>query len=162
MVGYLYFTAYKLKTIRTCMFTHTGPRRGEFFVEPSFAKQIAEIEKGLREPVILVGNLDSIRTFLDVRNVVRAYWLVLTNCEPGEVYNIGDNETMSIKEMLDLLLSMISVRVDVKVDPSRLRPADVTLQIPDCTKFKERTGWEPQIPIRQTLEDLLNYWSANV
>jgi GDP-mannose 4,6-dehydratase len=162
MVGYLYYAAYKLKTIRSRMFTHTGPRRGEVFVESSFAKQIAEIEKGLREPVVRVGNLNSIRTFLDVRDAVRAYWLLVNKCPPGEVYNIGGNETMSIGEMLDLLLSMSPAKIKVQVDPARLRPADVTLQIPDCTKFKEATGWEPQIPIRQTLQDLLNYWRANV
>jgi len=164
MVGYFYYTAYKLKTIRSRMFTHTGPRRGEVFVESSFAKQIAEIEKGLREPVLYVGNLNSIRTFLDVRDAVRAYWLLVNKCSPGEVYNIGGNETMSIGEMLDLLLSMSpsKSKIKVQVDPARLRPADVTLQIPDCSKFKEATGWEPQIPIRQTLQDLLNYWRANV
>lgn len=162
MVGYLYFTAYKLKTTCSRMFTHTGPRRGAVFVESSFAKQIAEIEKGLRKPTVRVGNLKSVRTFLDVRDAVRAYWLLVNKGIAGEAYNIGGNETMSIEEMLDLLLSLASCKVEVQVDPELLRPADVTLQIPDCSKFRAATGWEPRLPIRQTLEDLLNYWRVNV
>ena len=140
---------------------NTGPRRGEVFVVSNFAKQIAAIEAGLQDPVIKVGNLDSVRTFSDVRDAVRAYWLLVTKCKPGEVYNIGGNETMTIKEMLDRLISM-STRDDIRVevDPARLRPSDVTLQIPCIDKFKKATGWQAEIPFDKTLKDTLDYWRA--
>jgi len=159
MLGLQYWLSWKIKTIRTRMFTHTGPRRGEVFVVSNFAKQIAAIEAGLQEPVIKVGNLDSVRTFSDVRDAVRAYWLLVTKCEPGEVYNIGGNETMKIGEMLDRLIVMSTVKnIKVEVDPVRLRPSDVTLQIPCIDKFTKATGWKPTIKFETTLEDTLNYW----
>ena len=120
MIAYQYFLSYGIKTIRTRMFTHTGPRRGSVFATSSFAKQIAEIEKGLKEPVVYVGNLESVRTFSDVRDAVRAYWLLVNKCEPGEVYNIGGNRTMKIGEMLDILLSMTDRKIKVKVDKNLL------------------------------------------
>lgn len=159
MLGYQYFAAYRLKTIRTRAFTHTGPRRGEVFVASAFAKQVARIEKGLQPPVIYVGNLDSIRTFLDVRDITRAYWLVVEKCIPGEVYNIGGTRTMSIGEMLDMLLALSSAKqIKVEVSKKLLRPADVTLQIPSIAKFQRQTGWKSEIPFEKTLQDLLNYW----
>lgn len=163
MLGFQYYLSWGLKVIRSRMFTHCGPRRGDVFVGSNFAKQIAQIEKGKQEPVIKVGNLDSIRTFADVRDVVKAYWLMVNKCSIGEVYNIGGNETMSIKEMLNRLMSF-STRGDIKieVDASRLRPSDVTLQIPDCSKFKKETGWQPEISIDQMLNDMLNYWRLRV
>ncbi len=159
MVSLQYWLSWKIKTIRTRMFTHTGPRRGEVFVVSNFAQQIAAIEAGLQDPLIRVGNLDSIRTFSDVRDAVRAYWLLVIKCEPGEVYNIGGSETMTIREMLDRLLALSTHKdIRVEVDPARLRPSDVTLQIPDITKFKAATAWEPEIPFQQTLTDALNFW----
>jgi len=159
MLAFQYWLSWKIKTIRTRMFTHTGPRRGEVFAESNFAKQIAAIEAGVQEPVIKVGNLDSVRTFLDIKDAVRAYWLLVTKCCPGEVYNVGGKETMTIREMLQKLISLSTTKnIEVKTDPARLRPSDVTLQIPSCDKFKEQTGWEPEIPFDKTLEDLLNYW----
>ena len=141
------------------MFTHTGPRRGEVFVVSNFAKQVAAIEAGLAEPVVRVGNLDSVRTFSDVRDAVRAYWLLVNKCSPGEVYNIGGVETMTVKEMLEQLLAMSKTKgIKVEVDPARLRPSDVTLQIPCIDKFCQTTGWEPEIKFEQTLKDTLNYW----
>jgi len=141
------------------MFTHTGPRRGEVFVVSNFAKQIAAIEAGLAEPVIKVGNLDSVRTFSDVRDAVRAYWLLVNKCPPGEVYNIGGTETMTIGQMLEKLLKMSTAgNVRVEVDPARLRPSDVTLQIPCVDKFIKATGWKPQIKFDDTLKDTLDYW----
>ena len=162
MVGYQYFVAYGLKTIRTRMFTHTGPRRGEVFVVSAFAKQIAQIEKGIQEPILQVGNLESVRTFLDVRDAVKAYWLLVQKCPPGEVYNIGGDRTMKIGEMLDMLLSLTDKKIEVSVDSKRLRPADVTLQIPCIEKFQQVTGWKPEIPFEKTLEDTLNYWRKKV
>jgi GDP-4-dehydro-6-deoxy-D-mannose reductase len=162
MIAYQYFVSYGLKTVRTRAFTHTGPRRGEVFVESTFAKQIAEIEKGIVPPVIYVGNLNSVRTFLDVRDICAAYRLVAEKGTPGEVYNIGGDRTMSVGEMLHYLLSLSSVKVEIEVDPARLRPSDVTLQIPDVSKFKERTGWEATIPFETTMRDLLDYWRNRI
>jgi GDP-mannose 4,6-dehydratase len=166
MLGLQYYLSYGLRTIRTRMFTHTGPRRGPVFAESSFAKQIAEIEKGKRDPVIQVGNLKSVRTFADVRDTVRAYCLLTEKCPAGEVYNIGGNRTVTVGEMLDYLISQArpNVRkiIKIKVEPSRLRPSDVTLQIPSIEKFRKATGWEPEIPFEQTMKDLLNYWRSKV
>ena len=159
MLGFQYWLSWKIKTIRTRMFTHTGPRRGEVFVVSNFAKQIAAIEDGLTPPVVKVGNLESIRTFLDARDAVKAYWQLVNKCPPGEVYNIGGIETMKVGEMLDRLLKLSSVKnIDVEVDRSRLRPSDVTLQIPCIDKFTEATGWKPKIRFEKTLEDTLDYW----
>lgn len=159
MLAFQYWLSWKVKTIRTRMFTHTGPRRGEVFAASSFAKQIASIEAGLTAPTVKVGNLDSVRTFLDVRDAVKAYWLLVNKCPPGEVYNIGGVETMTVGEMLNKLLKLSKVKdITVEVDPSRLRPSDVTLQIPSTEKFAKETGWKPEIKFEKTLEDLLNYW----
>jgi len=164
MISYQYFKSYGIKTIRTRAFTHSGARRGEVFVDSWFAKQIALIEKKKIEPIVKVGNLDSIRTFMDVKDTVRAYWLCLEHCNPGEVYNIGGKETMTIKEMLDMLLKMSTFedKINVKVEKELLRPSDVTLQIPDTSKFKKLTGWDPKIPYSQTLRDTLDYWRTNI
>jgi GDP-mannose 4,6-dehydratase len=160
MLGFMYWEAYKIRTLRTRMFTHSGPRRGEVFVDSFFARQLARIELGLQEPAVRVGNLDSVRTFADVRDTVRAYWLLAQKCPPGEVYNIGGDITMTIREMLDRLLDMTNYKgkIETRVDPALIRPADVTLQIPSSDKFKAATGWKPEIPYEQTLLDMLNYW----
>ncbi len=159
MLAFQYWLSWKIKTIRTRMFTHTGPRRGEVFATSSFAKQIAAIESGIIPPVVKVGNLDSIRTFLDVHDAVSAYWILVNKCTPGEVYNIGGNETMSIEDMLKKLLNLSYIKnIDIEIDKSRLRPSDVTLQIPSIDKFTNETNWKPEIKFEKTLEDLLNYW----
>lgn len=159
MLALQYWLSWKIRTIRTRMFTHTGPRRGEVFVVSNFAKQIASAEAGLSEPVVKVGNLESVRTFSDVRDAVRAYWLVAEKCQPGEVYNIGGTETMTVGRMLDKLLAMSTLKdIEVQVDPARLRPSDVTLQVPCVDKFHKATGWKPEIPFEKTLEDTLEYW----
>ncbi len=159
MLGLQYWLSWKIKTIRTRMFTHTGPRRGDVFVLSNFAKQVAAIEAGLHDPVLKVGNLDSIRTWMDVRDAVRAYWVMVEKCPPGEVYNIGGAETMTVRDMTEKLLKL-STRQDIKieVDPSRLRPSDVTRQIPSTVKFRKATGWKPLIKFDQTLADTLFYW----
>lgn len=159
MLGLQYWLSWKIKTLRTRMFTHTGPRRGEVFVTSNFSKQIASIEAGLTPPLIKVGNLNSVRTFLDVRDAVKAYWLLVTKCQPGEVYNIGGQETMTVGEMLNKLLALSTAKdIKIEVDPARLRPSDVTLQIPCIDKFSLETGWKPEIPFDKTLADLLGYW----
>jgi nucleoside-diphosphate-sugar epimerase len=139
------------------MFTHTGPRRGDVFAESSFARQIAEIEANKHSGPVRVGNLDSVRTLADVRDAVRAYKLLLDKCPAGEVYNIGGKETMTVGDILETLKSLARVPIEHVVDPARLRPSDVTLQIPDTSKFHLATGWTPEIPTRQTLSDLLDY-----
>lgn len=158
MIALQYWLSYKTKTIRTRMFTHTGPRRGDVFAMSFFAKQVVAAELNLEKPVISVGNLKSVRTFCDVRDAVRAYWIMVHKCKPGEVYNIGGNRTLTIGEALDILLSFSKKKFEIKIDPKLLRPSDVTLQIPCIDKFKNETGWEPQIPLEQTLEDILKYW----
>lgn len=160
LVGRFYAEAYGMTVMTTRMFTHTGPRRGDVFAESTFAKQIAMIEAGLIPPVIKVGNLDSLRTWSDVRDAVRAYYLLVTNNpKAGEYYNIGGSFSCSVRDMLDYLMSL-STRKDIKVvtDPDRLRPIDADLQVPDTTKFKNHTGWEPEITFEKTMTDLLNYW----
>lgn len=159
MLALQYFLSWKVKTIRTRMFTHEGPRRGEVFAPSNFAKQIAEIEIGRQKPIVKVGNVKSVRTFMDVRDAVKAYWLLVTKCVPGEVYNIGGVETMTIEEMLKKLIRFSKTRnIKIVVDPKRLRPSDVTLQIPSVEKFFLQTGWRPKIKFDQTLQDMLDYW----
>lgn len=162
LLGWQYFKSYGLKVVRTRAFNHTGPRRGEVFVTSSFSKQVAEIEKGLKPPIIYVGNLEARRDFTDVRDTVKAYWLAANKCDYGEVYNICSEKSWRIKEVLDLVLSLTSVNIEVKQDPSRLRPADVEVLQGDCSKFRKQTGWAPQIPFEKTVEDLLNYWRERV
>lgn len=160
LIGRYYGEAYGLKVMTTRMFTHTGPRRGDVFAESTFAKQIAMIEAGIIPPIIKVGNLDSLRTWSDVRDAVRAYYLLVTeNPIAGEYYNIGGSFSCSVKDMLDHLMSL-STRDDIIVvtDPERLRPIDADLQVPDTRKFNKHTGWEPIIPFEKTMLDLLNYW----
>jgi GDP-4-dehydro-6-deoxy-D-mannose reductase len=162
LLGYQYFKSYGLPVIRTRGFNHTGPRRGEVFVTSNFAKQVAEIEKGLREPVLMVGNLDAKRDFTDVRDMVRAYWLAAEKGEPGEVYNVGSGRAISMHELLDELLALSKVKVRVQVDPARLRPSDVQILLADNGKFRALTGWAPTIPFERTLRDLLDYWRERV
>lgn len=162
LLGWQYHRSFGLRIVRTRAFNHEGPRRGEVFVTSNFAKQIAEIEAGLRPPVLEVGNLEAKRDFHDVRDTVRAYWLAALEGEPGEVYNIGRGEALSIREMLDVLLSLAKVDVEVRPVPERMRPSDVELLVCDPTKFKRRTGWEPTIPFDQTLRDTLEYWRERV
>ena len=162
LLAYQYFKSYGMKTVRTRGFNHTGPRRGDVFVTSNFAKQIAEIEKRKKEPVIHVGNLEAKRDFTDVRDIVRAYWLAAEKGEDGEVYNVGTGKAMAMKEMLDILLSLSKAKVKIKVDPERLRPSDVPILQSDCSKFVRLTGWKPRIPLEQTFKDLLNYWRERV
>jgi GDP-4-dehydro-6-deoxy-D-mannose reductase len=162
LLAYQYWKSYGLQTVRTRGFNHTGPRRGDVFVTSNFAKQIAEVEKGRREPIIFVGNLEARRDFSDVRDIARAYWLTLEKGEPGDVYNIGSGKSIPMSEMLDMLLALSKVKVKIEVDPERLRPSDVPILLADASKFRARTGWEPTIPLEKTFADLLDYWRARV
>lgn len=161
-LGYQYFQSYGLKVVRTRGFNHTGPRRGQVFVTSNFCSQVAAIGLGLQEPVIRVGNIEAIRDFTDVRDMVRAYWLAVTKAKPGEVYNIATGNGIRISEMLNRLIELSGLDVKIEVDPERLRPSDVEILIGDASKFKEDTGWEPRIPFEQTLNDLLEYWRTTL
>lgn len=164
VVGQHFADAYGLHVIITRMFTHTGPRRGDVFAESSFAKQIAMIELGQIRPVIQVGNLDSIRTYADVRDAVSAYIVALTKDLPkGERYNIGGNFTCSVREMLDKLISKSRLEgIEVEIDKGRIRPLDADLQVPNIDKFTKATGWAPSISFDETMSDLLEYWRDKV
>ena len=164
LLGSYHAEAYGQKVITTRMFTHTGPRRGDVFAESTFAKQIAMIEAGQIPPVLKVGNLDSLRTWADVRDAVRAYYLLVTvNPIAGQSYNIGGTYSCTIRQMLDYLLSLSSRKdIRVEVDPQRLRPIDADLQVPDTSKFHRHTGWEPEISFEKTMTDLLEYWRSRV
>ena len=163
MAGRFYAEAYDLRVLTTRMFTHTGPRRGDVFAESSFAKQIEMINAGLMNPPIKVGNLASLRTVADVRDAVRAYHMLLTvNPVPGAVYNIGGNHVCTIGDILEALFRLSGIRYPVETDPSRLRPLDADLQVPDCSAFKAATGWEPAIPFDETMAGLLSYWREKV
>jgi GDP-mannose 4,6-dehydratase len=165
LIGRFYAEAYGLKTLTTRMFTHTGPRRGDVFAESSFAKQIALIEKGYIKPVINVGNLKSLRTIADVRDAVRAYFMLVTiNPVPGEYYNIGGTHVSEVGEILNFLISKSTSasKIEVEVDPQRLRPIDADLQIPNTQKFQKHTGWKPLITFDKTMCDLLDYWRMRV
>lgn len=164
LVGRFYAEAYGLTVMTTRMFTHTGPRRGDVFAESTFAKQIAMIEAGLQEPVIKVGNLDSLRTWSDVRDAVRAYYMLVTNNPTaGEYYNIGGTFSCTVREMLEHLISLSTTEnITIEIEPDRLRPIDADLQVPDTSKFKNHTGWEPEISFERTMQDLLDYWRHNV
>ena len=161
-LGYQYFQSYGLKVVRTRGFNHTGPRRGDVFVTSNFAKQLGRIKAGLSEPVIRVGNLTATRDFTDVRDMVRAYWLAVTKGKPGTVYNIASGQAITIQELLDRLIELTDVEVEIQQDPERMRPSDVEILIGDYSKFREDTGWEPQIPFEQTLRDTVEYWRQRI
>lgn len=161
LLGRYYAEAYGMTVMTTRMFTHTGPRRGDVFHESTFAKQIAMIEKGLISPEVKVGNLKSLRTYADVRDAVKAYYMLVTkNPVAGEYYNIGGSYTCEVGDTLNALISYSTMKNEIKIvaDPERMRPIDADLQVPDCRKFKEHTGWEPEIPFEKTMHDLLDYW----
>ncbi len=160
LLGLTYFKSYGLPIIRTRMFAYINPRRADLFAT-SFARQIALIEKG-KQDVLFHGNLNSVRTLLDVRDAMEAYWLAVCHCEVGEVYNIGGNTVISVGEFLDLLKKNAKVEIKTQLDPSLLRPSDVTLQIPDTTKFKEATNWTPKYNFEESVKFLLEYWRNKI
>ena len=161
-LGYQYFLSHGLPVIRMRPFNHTGPRQSTGFVVPDFAKQIAEVEAGLRPPVLRVGSLAARRDFTDVRDIVRGYELVARLGEPGEVYNLGSERAYAIEDMLAMLLEMSRVSVKVEQDPGRFRSSDIPAVVSDCAKVRERTGWAPKMPISQTLREVLEYWRPRV
>lgn len=157
-LGYQYYQSYGLKIIRTRAFHHTGPRREECYVTSNFAKQIAQIERGMQPPRVHVGNLQAVRDFTDVRDIVRAYWLSLERGDPGDVYNISSGTSITIEQMLKTLLAHTAIHVEIHVDTQRLRPSDVEIVLGESALFRSKTGWAPEISFQQSMEDLLNYW----
>jgi len=159
MMAFQYFKSYGLPIVRTRAFNHEGPRRGDVFVTSNFARQIAEIEAGLRDPVVYVGDLRPRRDYSDVRDIVRGYWLLLERGEPGEVYNLCSGTSWAIQQVLDFLLGLATVKhITVKTDPTRLRPSDVMILEGDPSKVNKATGWKVEIPFERTLTELLDYW----
>ena len=164
LVGRHYAEAYNMNIMTTRMFTHTGPRRSDFFAESSFAKQIAMIEEKLIEPIVYHGNLKSLRTIADVRDAVRAYYLLLTkNPKRGESYNIGGIYTCKIGDILDYLISISKNKnIKKKLDKNRLRPLDADLQVPNTNKFYNLTKWKPKYKFEETMNDLMSYWRTEI
>lgn len=160
--GLQYFLSHGLKTIRVRPFNHIGPRQAPFFAVASFAKQIADIEKGNQEPVIRVGNLDAKRDFTDVRDVVAAYLLLMEKGKYGDVYNIGSGTSRRIGDVLDMLLSLSEAKITKEEDPARMRPSDVPDLVCDNSKIKNETGWIPQISFEDSLKETLDYWRGIV
>ncbi|MFC2143115.1 GDP-mannose 4,6-dehydratase [Candidatus Aenigmatarchaeota archaeon] len=157
-LGYQYQQSYGMKIIRTRSFNIIGPRSGEKIVTANFAKQIADIEKGKKDPIMYVGNLEASRDFNDVRDVVRAYTLAVEKCDYSDVYNIATGNDFKIQSVLDSLLKMTDKKIDIKQDPKRMRPSDVMILKGDSTKFRNKTGWRPEYTFEQSLKDVLDYW----
>jgi len=162
LVAAQYHIGFGLPTIRLRLFPHTGPRRSAEFVASNFARQIARIERELDPPRLAVGNLEAVRDFSDVRDVVRAYRLAAARARAGEAYNVCSGNGVSIRELLDLLLDRSEAEIEVAVDPARLRPADIPMLVGDGSRFADATGWRPEIPLEQTLGDLLEWWRSEV
>ncbi len=162
VMGYQYFKSFGMEIVRTRAFNHTGPRRPPVFVCSDFARQLVQVELGLREPEIRVGNLDAKRDFTDVRDIVIGYWLALEKGESGRVYNICSGSCYKISEILDMLIEITGVDVKVTRDQMRLRPSDVPVLQGDNSLFGSLTGWEPRIDFKKTLTDLVEFWRRSL
>jgi GDP-4-dehydro-6-deoxy-D-mannose reductase len=162
MLAYQYHAAHGLRTIRVRPFNHTGPRQEDRYAPTGFAHQIARIEAGLQEPVVRVGNLQAQRDYTDVRDIVRAYRLAVERGEPGAVYNLGSGRPVAIRTILETLVQLSHIEIEILPDPERMRPADVPIVACDATRFRDQTGWEPCIPLEQTLRDILDDWRGRV
>ncbi len=162
LLGLQYWLSQRVEAIRVRPFNHIGPRQRRGFVAPDFASQIAQIEAGLRPPVMAVGALDVARDFSDVRDIVVGYHAAMTRGQAGEVYNLGAGQAHSVQELLDTLIAASSVAIQVTRDPNRVRSIDVPYMVADCTRMAEQTGWQPRIPFQQSLHDVLDYWREQV
>jgi GDP-4-dehydro-6-deoxy-D-mannose reductase len=160
LLGYTYFKNYGMEIIRTRMFSYLNPRRHDLFAT-SFARQVVKIEKGLQKE-LLHGNLDSTRTIIDVRDAMESYWVAMEKGKAGEIYNIGGEKTIKVGEFLDVLKKLAKCKIPSKVNPELLRPTDVTLQIPDTSKFKRETGWKPKYTFEQSVDHLLKYCRKDI
>ncbi len=162
MIGTIYATAYDMELIMVRAFNHIGPKQACIFVVSDFCRQVVEIEKGLREPVMMVGNLKAMRDFTDVRDVVRAYALLAKHGRAGETYNVGSGHAVEIKAILDMIIAQSEVEVEVKIDPNKIRPVDVPIIEADTKKLHEATGWEQKIPLEQTIYETMEYWRQQI
>lgn len=158
MLGKIYSDAYDLDIMMVRAFNHIGPNQTPMFVVADFCKQVADIEKGIQEPVIYVGNLSAKRDFTDVRDVVKAYAKLVKGGKRGETYNVGTGNAIAIEDILNKIVSMSDKNIEVKIDEKKLRPVDVPIIEPDISKIKSEVGWEPQIPLEQTLLETLEHW----
>lgn len=162
MIGSIYAKAYDMEMMLVRAFNHVGPGQAPLFVVSDFCKQTAEIEKGLKEPVIHVGNLSARRDFTDVRDVVRAYALLVLKGTAGETYNVGSGNAMAIRDILDMIVGMSSADIKVEIDRNKIRPVDVPVIEADITKINRETGWKPVISIEQTIRETLDYWRNHI
>ncbi len=162
MIANIYATAYDMELVMVRAFNHIGPKQASIYVVSDFCRQVVEIEKGLREPVMMVGNLKAMRDFTDVRDVVRAYALLAEHGKAGETYNVGSGHAVEIREILDLIISQSNVEVEVRVDPNKIRPVDVPIIEADTSKLRELTGWEQRIPLKQTIYETMEYWRGQL
>jgi GDP-4-dehydro-6-deoxy-D-mannose reductase len=162
MIGNIYTKAYDMQVMMVRAFNHIGPAQAPIFVVSDFCHQVAEIERGLREPVMQVGNLAAMRDFTDVRDVVRAYRLLMECGEPGETYNVGSGHACAIREILDLIISKSNAQIRVEIDPAKIRPVDVPIIEADITKLHRLTGWSTTIALEQTIQETLDYWRGHI
>ncbi len=162
MVGSIYSRAYDMDLMMVRAFNHIGPGQASLFVVSDFCRQVAEIEKGIREPVIMVGNLAAKRDFTDVRDVVKAYVKLIQKGKAGETYNVGSGNAQEIRQILEKVIDMSDQEIEVKTDPNKIRPVDVPIIEADITKLNRLTGWKPEISVEQTIRETLDYWRMNV
>lgn len=162
MLGNIYYRAYGMQLIMVRAFNHIGPNQTSVFVASDFCKQVAEIEAGKKKPILHVGNLSAKRDFTDVRDVVRAYGLLIQHGKAGETYNIGSGHAISIQELLNIILSLSTAKILVSTDPARLRPSDIPVIEADITKLQDSINWHPEISLKQTLLETLNYWRGTL
>ncbi len=162
MIGKIYADAYQMDIVSVRAFNHIGPNQAPLFVVADFCKQVAEIEAGQKKPIINVGNLSAKRDFTDVRDVVRAYGLLLQHGESGETYNVGSGHAIAIQEILDTILKQSTTSIEVKVDSAKLRPVDVPIIEADTSKLHACTGWKPEIALKETITDVLEYWRTQI
>ncbi|HXV99278.1 MAG TPA: GDP-mannose 4,6-dehydratase [Anaerolineae bacterium] len=161
-LGLQYYLSHGLDVLRVRAFNHIGPRQSPVFVAASFAKQIAEIEAGLSEPSLCVGNLHAKRDFTDVRDVTQAYALLVRHGDAGEAYNVGSGQAHSIQSLLDILLSYTPIKINIEQDPNRMRPSDVPVIYADNSKLRAKTGWTPTCKFEDSLRQVLDYWREEV
>lgn len=158
MIGNIYAQAYDMNVMMVRAFNHIGPGQASIFVVSDFCRQVAEIEKGLREPVMYVGNLAAKRDFTDVRDVVRAYTMLIEKGVPGETYNVGSGQAFEIKEILHKIVALSSKHIEIRIDQNKIRPVDVPIIEADVTKIRQITGWCKEISLEQTIQETLDYW----
>ena len=158
MIGKIYADAYQMDVMMVRAFNHIGPKQAPLFVVSDFCKQVAEIEKGQKEPIMYVGNLSAMRDFTDVRDIVRAYAMLIQKGKAGETYNVGSGTAIEIRELLDKILKLSTKEIKVEIDEKKLRPVDVKIVEADVSKLVEETGWERRFKLEDTLKDILEYW----